>query len=135
MVTIYHNRYQKSTSTTATRPATSLGRPSRCNARVGRHRAVFFAMAAVGQMSLRRERQRSYQRAAWLYQSLGRLSAVSEHVDVLPRGGLRGGRRGRDPDTPVRPIDADAVQKSTLIAAKDRDFNVEAMDSGRTIDV
>jgi hypothetical protein len=39
------------------------------------------------------------------------------------------------PDNPVRPIDADAVQKFILIAAKYQGFNVEAMDSGRTIDV
>jgi hypothetical protein len=38
------------------------------------------------------------------------------------------------PDTPVRPIDPDAVQKFILIAAKYQGFNVEAMDSGRTID-
>ena len=36
--------------------------------------------------------------------------------------------------TPVRPIDADAVQKFVLIAAKYQGFNVEAMDSGRIID-
>jgi hypothetical protein len=30
------------------------------------------------------------------HRSIGRLGAVPEYVDVLPRGGLRGGRRGRD---------------------------------------
>ena len=71
-------------------------------------------------MSLRRERLRSYQRAAWLCYH----EAIFEEIGVAVT-----------PDTPVRPIDADAVQKFILIAAKYQGFNVEAMDSGRTIDV
>jgi quercetin dioxygenase-like cupin family protein len=38
------------------------------------------------------------------------------------------------PDTPVHPINADAVQKFILVAAKYQGFNVEAMDSGRIVD-
>jgi hypothetical protein len=59
---------------------------------------------------------------------------VPEHVDVYYVAIFEEVGVAVTPDTPVRPIDAEAVQKFRLVP-KCQGFNVEALDRGHTIDV